>query len=92
MEEKKLLKTIVESLVEYPKDVEILRTVDDRGVLLTLKVNDKDIPTIIGKEGKFAKALRCILRTFGSKSNARISLKIATPNENQPGFSLRPTL
>ena len=80
MEEKKLLTTIVESLVEFPKDVEIERTIDARGVLLTLKVNKADIPTIIGKEGKFAKALRCILRTFGSKSNARISLKIITPD------------
>jgi len=79
MEEQKLLASIVEGVVEYPKDVEIERTIDARGVLLTLKVNNKDIPTIIGKEGKFAKALRCILRTFGSKSNARISLKIITP-------------
>ena len=80
MDETKLLTSIIEGVVEYPKDVEIERTIDARGVLLTLKVNSKDIPTIIGKEDKFAKALRCILRTFGSKSNARISLKIITPD------------
>lgn len=79
MEETKLLETIVTCLVENPEDVKIDRTTDARGVLLTLQVNDKDIPTIIGKEGKFAKALRCILRTFGSRTNSRISLKIVTP-------------
>ncbi len=80
MEETKFLAGIVEGVVEFPKDVEIEKTIDARGVLLTLKVNQKDIPTIIGKEGQFAKALRKILRTFGSKSNARISLKIVTPD------------
>ena len=56
----------------------IKEIVDNRGVLVTLRVNDKDIPTVIGKKGKFAQAIRTILRTYGSRSDSLIHFKIET--------------
>jgi len=80
-----LLKTIIEAIVSEPSDVKVERKVDEMGVLLELTINPKDMGTIIGKEGKTAKALRTILRAFGAKNQARLNLKII-----EPEGSLRP--
>lgn len=79
MDDIKLLEVIVKSIVSEPDAVKIERKVDERGVLLELDISPKDMGTVIGKEGKTAKALRTILRAFGAKTNARLNLKIIEP-------------
>lgn len=75
------VKFIVEQIVENPSDIEIERTVDEMGVLITLKVGKDDMGKIIGKNGQTAKALRTLLRIIGSKNNARVNLKIVEPGQ-----------
>jgi predicted RNA-binding protein YlqC (UPF0109 family) len=70
---------IVKQIVQFPDDVEAIRTVDEMGVLITLKVNKEDMGKIIGKNGQTAKSLRVLLRVIGSKNNARVNLKIVEP-------------
>lgn len=70
---------IIKHIVENPSDVVIERTVDEMGVLLTLKVSKEDMGKIIGKGGQTAKAIRVLLRIIGSKNNARVNLKIVEP-------------
>jgi len=79
MDDIKLLETIVKAVVANPDKVKIERKVDEMGVLLELLIDPSDMGTIIGKEGKTAKALRTILRAFGAKNQARINLKIIEP-------------
>lgn len=71
---------VVKQIVEKPDEVEVERTVDEMGVLLTLKVSKDDMGKIIGKSGQTAKALRILLRIIGSKNNARVNLKIVEPD------------
>ena len=70
---------IVKQLVSDPDSVEVVRTVDEMGVLVTLKVGKDDMGRVIGKSGQTAKALRVLLRVVGSKNNARVNLKIIEP-------------
>lgn len=70
---------VVKQIVELPDEVEVERTVDEMGVLLTLKVSKDDMGKIIGKSGQTAKAIRILLRIIGSKHNARVNLKIVEP-------------
>lgn len=70
---------VVKSLVNAPDDVSTVRSVDEMGVLLTLKVNPSDMGVIIGKQGATARALRTLLRVVGAKNNARVNLKIEEP-------------
>lgn len=74
------LEQVVKSLVEKPEKVEINRTVDEMGVLLTLKVDQDDMGKIIGRDGNTAKAIRTLLRVVGMKNNARVNLKINEPD------------
>lgn len=73
------LESVVKSLVDYPDDVVIERTIDEMGVLLTLKVNKADMGQIVGRAGSTAKAIRSLLRIVGMKNNARVNLKILEP-------------
>lgn len=71
---------IVKQIVENPDDVEVTRSVDEMGVLITLKVHKDDMGKVIGKNGQTAKSLRILLRVIGSKNNARVNLKIVEPD------------
>lgn len=72
---------IVKALVNHSEDVRTERTVDDRGVLITLHINQEDMGYIIGRQGQTARALRILLKTVGAKENARVNLKIYEPEE-----------
>ena len=76
---------VVKALVDNPKSVKSSRTIDERGVLITLDVDPKDMGMIIGREGATAKAIRTLLRVVGAKNNARVNLKINEPEGSQRG-------
>lgn len=78
-QDQQLVETIVKAIVGNPNDVKIDRTVDERGVLLTLNVNASDVGYVIGKQGQTAKAIRTIAKAIGAKNNARVNLKINEP-------------
>ena len=77
--DQEFLEFAVKSIVDHPDEVKVTRTVDEMGVLLTLKVNPEDMGQIIGRLGSTAKAIRTMLRVIGVKHNARINLKIEEP-------------
>jgi uncharacterized protein len=83
------LEFVVKGLVDEPEAVEITRTVDEMGVLLSLKVSGVDMGKIIGRKGATAKSIRTLLRVVGMKSNERVNLKIVEP-EGYTGFRDRP--
>lgn len=73
----------VKSLVSHPDDVVVERSVDEKGVLLTLTVNPEDLGRVIGKRGVTAQSLRTLLRALGTKNDARYNLKIVNTDEQQ---------
>lgn len=73
------VETVVKAIVANPDDVKVDRTVDERGVLLTLHVNPSDIGYVIGRQGQTAKAIRTLAKIVGAKNNARVNLKINEP-------------
>ena len=77
--DQKFLEFVVKTLVDNPNDVVITRTIDERGVLLNLKISPADMGQIIGRQGQTARALRTLLRVVGAKNNARVNLKIEEP-------------
>ncbi len=77
---------IVKSLVGNPDDVVVERTIDEKGVLLTLTVNPEDLGRVIGKRGVTAQSLRTLLRALGTKNDARYNLKIV--NNDGEGYTV----
>ena len=79
---------IVKSLVGNPDAVSITRSIDDKGVLLELTVDQEDLGRVIGKRGATAQSIRTLLRALGTKNDARYNLKIVDVNAD--GESIRP--
>ncbi|MBI2426351.1 MAG: KH domain-containing protein [Candidatus Kerfeldbacteria bacterium] len=75
---------VVKCLVDNPSAVSAERTVDEMGVLITLKVDPKDLGQVIGRSGQTAKSLRTLLRVVGAKNQARVNLKIYEPEGSRP--------
>ncbi|MFH0952197.1 MAG: KH domain-containing protein [Patescibacteria group bacterium] len=78
-QDQEFVEYVVKSLVDNPSDVKAERTVDEMGVLITLKVNPKDLGQVIGRQGQTAKSIRTLLRVVGAKNHARVNLKIYEP-------------
>ena len=78
-QDQEFVEHIVRQIVANPDDVSTERKVDERGVLITLKINPEDMGYVIGKKGATASAIRTLLKIIGAKNNARVNLKIEDP-------------
>ncbi|MDN5275663.1 MAG: hypothetical protein JWN33_312 [Candidatus Saccharibacteria bacterium] len=78
---------IVKSVVGHADDVIVERTIDEKGVLLTLTVNPDDLGRVIGKRGVTAQSLRTLLRALGTKNDARYNLKIVNNDDQRDSYS-----
>jgi predicted RNA-binding protein YlqC (UPF0109 family) len=56
MSDKEFLEMLIKALVDNPNDVQINRTVDEMGVLLTLSINQADMGKIIGPFWQYCKS------------------------------------
>ena len=73
------LRYVLEALVEDRDQLSIESTIDQLGILLTVRVSDRDMGKLIGKGGQTVKALRTLLRILGGNASQRINLKILEP-------------
>lgn len=83
--DQQFIEYIVKSLVGKPEAVSVERTIDEKGVLLKLTVDNEDLGRVIGKRGSTAQSMRTLLRALGTKNDARYNLKIIDPEgDNRP--------
>ncbi len=76
---------IVKTLVNNPDKVAVERTIDEKGVLLSLTVDPEDVGRVIGKRGATAQSIRTLLRALGTKNDARYNLKIVNTDNYEGG-------
>ena len=77
--DRQFVEFVIKSIVNNPDAVTVTRTVDELGVLLTVKVDPKDMGLLIGRSGSTAKAIRILARIVGMRNNARVNLRIEEP-------------
>jgi len=78
-EDQQFLTTIAKAIVNNPDDVKVTRSVDERGVLLTLDVAPTDIGYVVGRRGRTIQAVRTLVKVVGAKNNALVNLKLNEP-------------
>ena len=83
------LEYLVKAIVNNPDAVKATRTVDERGVLITLDVAPTDIGYVIGRQGQTVRAIRTLLRVVGAKNNASVNLKINEPEGGRGPRAMR---
>ncbi|MDO8507599.1 MAG: KH domain-containing protein [bacterium] len=74
---------VVKEIVSNKDAVKVVRSIDEKGVLLELTVDPEDMGVVIGKEGKTAKSIRTLLRVLGAKNDSRVNLKIVEPEGSE---------
>lgn len=77
--DRQFVEYVIKSIVNNPDAVTVTRTVDELGVLLSVKVDPKDMGLLIGRSGTTAKAIRILARIVGMRNNARVNLRIEEP-------------
>lgn len=77
--DREFVEFVVKNIVNHPESVEVARTVDEMGVLLTLKVHPEDMALVIGRAGATAKAIRSLVRIIGLRNHARVNFRIEEP-------------
>lgn len=68
--------TAIAVIADYPDEVNVTSSIDERGVLLQVHANQSDLARVIGKEGRTINALREFLRALGKKDDAHYSIKV----------------
>lgn len=71
-----LIAAIARSLVDQPEAVKVTRTDDEDSVTIELAVAAEDLGKVIGKQGRTARALRCLLAAAATKVEKRTRLEI----------------
>ena len=73
---KELVEVIAKSLVDYPDEVKVTETENDKAVVLELKVAQSDMGKVIGKQGRIAKAIRTVVKAAASKEDRKVIVEI----------------
>lgn len=73
------LMQLISDLVAYPDDVSVIRTIDEKGVLLQIRVNASDMPIIIGRGGIMSNSIKTYMRALGKAHGMNIRLEFLEP-------------
>lgn len=85
MSEAEYLEAILRPLLSQPEELKVTRTVDERGVLLSVDVAPEDMGRVIGKSGQTAHSVRRLLRQYGANGNSIVSMRINEPEGGRGG-------
>lgn len=67
---------IAKSLVDYPDQVVVTETENEKAIVLELRVAQSDMGKVIGKQGRIAKAIRSVVKAAASKEEKKVIVEI----------------
>ena len=73
---KELVEVIAKSLVDYPDQVVVTETENEKAIVLELRVAQSDRGKVIGKQGRIAKAIRSVVKAAASKEEKKVIVEI----------------
>ena len=78
---KELVEVIAKSLVDYPDEVNVTETENEKAIVLELRVAQSDMGKVIGKQGRIAKAIRSVVKAAASKEDKKVIVEIVQKHE-----------
>ena len=73
---KEVVEVIAKSLVDYPDQVVVTETENEKAIVLELRVAQSDMGKVIGKQGRIAKAIRSVVKAAASKEEKKVIVEI----------------
>ena len=72
---KEILETIIKNLVEDEASVIITEKEEEKSVTFEVKVAEKDLGKVIGKQGRIAKSIRTVMKSIAGKEHKRVNVE-----------------
>ena len=72
---KQVLETIIRNIVENQDAVSINEKEEAEKITYEVKVDDKDMGRVIGKQGKVANSIRTLMKALGSKEKKKVVIE-----------------
>ena len=69
---KQILKTIIRNMVENKDAVSINEKEEADKITYEVKVDNKDMGRVIGKQGKVANSIRTLMKALGAKDKRKV--------------------
>ena len=73
---KDLLLYIARNLVEKPDAVTVTEVEGDQELTLELRVSPDDMGKVIGRQGRIAKEIRTLIRSYAQRTGQKVSVDI----------------
>ena len=73
---KDLLLYIAQNLVEHPEQVTVTEVENGDELTLQLRVAPEDMGKVIGRQGRIAKEIRTVVRSYAQRTGAKVSVDI----------------
>ena len=73
---KDLLLYIARSLVEHPDQVSVTEIEEGDELTLQLRVAPEDMGKVIGRQGRIAKEIRTVVRSYAQRTGVKVSVDI----------------
>lgn len=73
---KELLTYIAQHLVDHPDQVSVNEVNCDGELVLELRVAPEDMGKVIGRQGRIAKEIRTLMRSYAQRQNTRVTVDI----------------
>ena len=73
---KELVEVIAKALVEHPDEVVVTQKEEGKHITVELHVAASDMGKVIGKQGRIAKAIRCVVKAASLNDNKRVDVDI----------------
>ena len=71
-----LLLYIARNLVEHPDAVTVTEVEKDEELVLQLRVAPDDMGKVIGRQGRIAKEIRTLIRSYAQRTGQKVSVDI----------------
>ena len=71
-----LVSAIAKSLVENPEAVEVSEEQSNGTTVVQLKVAPDDMGKVIGRQGRIAKEIRTVVRSYAQRTGVKVSVDI----------------
>lgn len=72
---KEILEIIIKNLVEDESQVSITEKEEEKSITFEVRVAEKDIGKVIGKQGRIAKSIRTVMKSIAGKENKRVNVE-----------------
>lgn len=72
---KEILEIMIQNLVVEKQAISVTETQKEDSIHFEVKVSQKDMGKVIGKQGRIAQAIRTVMKAVGMKENKKVTIE-----------------